>query len=63
MPIKQEKAFKILGDKIKIVHMHNNYRFNDDHVAPTLGTIDWESLILHTDTMHFVCLKDILSKN
>jgi len=45
MPIKQEKAFKIFGDKIKIVHMHNNYRFNDDHVAPTLGTIDWKNLM------------------
>ncbi len=45
MPIKQEKAFKILGDKIRIVHMHNNYRFNDDHVMPTLGTIDWESVM------------------
>ncbi len=45
MPIKQEKAFKILGDKIRIVHMHNNHRFNDDHVMPTLGTIDWENVM------------------
>lgn len=45
MPIKQEKAFKILGDKIRIVHIHNNYRFCDSHVVPTLGTIDWESVM------------------
>ena len=45
MPIKQEKAFEILGDKIKIVHMHNNCGFHDDHVVPTLGTIDWKSVM------------------
>lgn len=45
MPIKQEKAFKILGDKIRIVHMHNNHRFHDDHIMPTLGTIDWENVM------------------
>ncbi len=45
MPVKQEKAFKILGDKIKIVHMHNNCGFHDDHVVPTLGTIDWKNVM------------------
>lgn len=45
MPVKQEKAFEILGDKIKIVHMHNNCGFHDDHVSPTLGTIDWKNVM------------------
>lgn len=45
MPIKQEKAFKILGDKIKITHIHNNYGYCDSHVVPTLGTIDWERVM------------------
>ncbi len=45
MPIKQEKAFKILGDKIRITHIHNNYGYCDSHVVPTLGTIDWANVM------------------
>lgn len=45
MPIKQEKAFGILGDKIKITHIHNNFKFCDAHIMPSLGTIDWENVM------------------
>ena len=45
MPFRQEKAFKLLGDKIKITHIANNYRFLDDHNIPTFGYLDWKSVM------------------
>ncbi len=45
MAVKQEKAFAILGDLIKIVHIANNYKFNDDHNLPSFGYADWKSIM------------------
>ena len=45
MAFKQEKAFKYLGDKIRITHIANNYRFIDDHNLPTFGYLDWKSVM------------------
>lgn len=45
MAFRQEKAFEILGDKIRMVHMANNYKFNDDHNIPTFGYADWKNIM------------------
>lgn len=45
MGFRQEKAFELLGEKIKIVHIANNYRFIDDHNMPTFGYVDWKSVM------------------
>ncbi len=36
---------KALGSNLKVIHMHDNHRTEDDHLAPTLGTIDWQAVI------------------
>ena len=45
MPVSQEKAFELLGDRIKITHIHNNFGFYDNHIMPPLGNISWETLM------------------
>ena len=37
---------KLLGDNIKVLHVHdNNGNGRDEHITPTLGTIDWPLFI------------------
>ena len=34
-------AVRKLGSRLKLLHVHDNYGVNDEHSAPTQGTIDW----------------------
>ena len=45
MPYDKAKVLDIMGDRVKIVHMHNNTEMCDMHIAPCLGTIKWEELV------------------
>lgn len=33
---------RTLGDRLKALHIHDNYGIFDDHTAPGFGNIDWE---------------------
>ena len=33
---------RLLGDRLKVLHVHDNDGKNDQHRAPFTGTIDWE---------------------
>lgn len=33
---------RALGERLQVLHIHDNGGFEDDHTAPFLGTIDWE---------------------
>ena len=40
------KSIKLLGDDLKVVHMHDNFGTEDDrHYFPFRGTIDWDLVI------------------
>ena len=39
------EEIKKMGDRIKILHVHNNNGMCDWHVTPTIGTIRWEGLL------------------
>ena len=45
MPTRQERAFEIFGDKIKITHVASNRGYFDDHLVPTVGTVNWRSIM------------------
>ncbi len=36
------KYVRLLGDRLKVLHVHDNDGKNDQHRAPFTGTIDWE---------------------
>lgn len=39
------KVLDNMGNRIKIVHMHNNTEMCDMHISPCMGTVKWEELI------------------
>lgn len=39
------KCIKILGDKLKTTHIHDNLGEKDDHLFPLSGKIDWKPLL------------------
>ena len=41
----QVQALKMIGDRLKCTHVHNNYGHEDDHFVPYLGTIEWEKIM------------------
>lgn len=48
--IDQEKAFLVVGDRLKITHVHDNYRNGDHHQMPLMadsiwGGIKWEKVM------------------
>lgn len=45
MPYDMSEVLDVMGDRIKIVHMHNNTEMCDLHIAPCIGTIKWEKMI------------------
>lgn len=36
-----EKVIEKMGRRIKILHLHNNFRYCDMHITPAEGTINW----------------------
>lgn len=45
MPYDKAKVLDIMGERVKIVHMHNNTEMCDLHIAPCIGTAKWEELV------------------
>lgn len=45
------KALKLLGRRIKVLHINDNLTVYDDHMTPFCGSVPWEQV--------FVCLKQI----
>ncbi len=45
MPYDKAKVLDIMGDRVKIVHMHNNTEMCDLHICPCIGMVKWEELI------------------
>ena len=45
MATRQERAMELLGDKIRITHVASNRGFFDDHLVPTVGTVNWRSIL------------------
>ena len=39
------EALKYVGNRIKCVHMHDNFKSEDDHLVPFLGENNWHELI------------------
>lgn len=35
----------MLGDRIKILHVHNNNKQCDWHVAPSIGKVEWNGAV------------------
>ena len=36
------KVIEKMGERIKILHLHNNFRTGDMHITPAEGTVDWD---------------------
>lgn len=45
MATRQERAMELLGDRIRITHIASNRGFFDDHLVPTVGTVNWKSIL------------------
>mgnify|MGYP000871434959 CR=1 FL=1 len=43
--IDQPEALKLLGKRLKALHVADNHGQNDDHIAPYFGTIKWEPIM------------------
>lgn len=41
----QSEALKMLGERLKVTHVHDNNTFWDQHLSPFRGTIDWFSVM------------------
>ena len=39
------QAIREAGNRIKCVHVHNNFKNQDDHLLPDTGNIDWLSVM------------------
>ena len=41
----QEEAIRLLGERIKCTHIHNNFGENDPHLPPDAGNIEWAKVM------------------
>ena len=41
----QYESMTLLGKRIRVLHLHDNYGTRDDHSMPYFGTIDWEEVM------------------
>ena len=39
-------AARALGDRLKVLHVHDNFGIKDNHCLPGAGTIDWKKFVL-----------------
>lgn len=40
--LKQSDALKHIGQRLKVVHIHDNFGSDDQHIPPFIGTNDWQ---------------------
>ncbi|MDL2229018.1 sugar phosphate isomerase/epimerase [Treponema sp. OttesenSCG-928-L16] len=45
MAVKQEKALRLVGKRLKALHVNDNNGVMDDHTLPFAGLINWEALM------------------
>ena len=45
MDINQAEAIRYMGERIKVTHIHNNFKLYDLHLTPDNGNIDWKSVM------------------
>jgi sugar phosphate isomerase/epimerase len=38
----QSEALRYLGNRVKVLHVNDNTRADDDHLPPFIGNIDWK---------------------
>lgn len=48
--IKQSEGLAYVGDRLKVLHINDNFGVGDDHVPPFVGNVDWK------DAMHGLSL-------
>lgn len=41
----QYEGMTLLGKRIRVLHLHDNFGLNDDHSLPFCGTIDWKEIM------------------
>lgn len=41
----QYESIVLLGERLKVLHLHDNYGAKDDHSLPFLGTVDWTGVL------------------
>ena len=41
----QRELLNILGHRVKILHVHNNYKTRDSHLPLSIGFVDWQDAI------------------
>ncbi len=41
----QYAGMMLLGKRIKVLHLHDNYGTRDDHSMPFFGTVDWQGVM------------------
>ncbi len=45
MHFDQAAAIRTLGKRIQCTHIHNNFKYDDDHLPPDSGSIPWDLVI------------------
>lgn len=45
MHFNQADAIRTLGDRIKCTHIHNNFKYDDNHLPPDSGSIPWSEVM------------------
>lgn len=41
----QAQALEYIGNRLKITHIHDNFNKDDNHIIPTIGTINWKEIM------------------
>ena len=50
--VKQSEGLAYVGKRLKVLHVNDNNAFEDDHIFPFTGTVDWK------DAMHGLALAE-----
>lgn len=53
MPYDKKQVLERLGERVKIVHIHNNFETYDLHLCPAIGSVDWQTLLPVLGGGHF----------
>lgn len=44
--VKQSEALEFVGKRLKVIHINDNGSFEDEHLLPFMGNIDWKDAML-----------------
>jgi len=50
--IKQSEGLAYVGNRLRVIHVNDNFATDDEHILPFTGTVDWR------DAMHGLALAD-----